>query len=86
MTVAQRPIEADARLRAKNQLTLPEPIVEALGAELNDVLVFEIDPAHPEVALVHLVRAGFAGAMTGTYGTTEDVKAFIREEHAAWAE
>jgi bifunctional DNA-binding transcriptional regulator/antitoxin component of YhaV-PrlF toxin-antitoxin module len=86
MTVAQRPIEADARLRAKNQLTLPEPIVEALGAELNDVLVFEIDPAQPEVALVHLVRAAFAGAMTGTYGTTEEVKAFIREEHAAWGE
>jgi hypothetical protein len=32
MTVAQRPIEAHARLRAKNQLTLPEPIAEALGA------------------------------------------------------
>jgi bifunctional DNA-binding transcriptional regulator/antitoxin component of YhaV-PrlF toxin-antitoxin module len=86
VTVAQRPIEADARLRAKNQLTLPEPIVEALGAEPNDVLVFEIDPAHPDVALVHLVRAGFAAAMTGTYGTSEDVKAFIREEHAAWGD
>lgn len=86
MTIAQRPIEADARLRAKNQLTLPEPIAEALGAEQNDVLVFEIDPSRPDVALVHLVRAGFAGALTGTYGTTEEVKAYIREEHAAWGE
>lgn len=79
-------IEADARLRAKNQLTLPEPIAEALGARPNDVLVFEIEPGRPEVALVHLIRAGFAGALTGTYGTTEDVKAFIREEHEAWGE
>ena len=86
MIIAQRPIEADARLRAKNQLTLPEPIADALGAEPNDVLVFEIDPTRPDVALVHLVRAGFAGAMTGVYGTTDDVKAFIREEHAAWGE
>jgi len=86
MTIAQRSIEADARLRAKNQLTLPEPIADALGAEPNDVLVFEIDPTRPDVALVHLVRAGFAGAMTGVYGTTDDVKAFIREEHAAWGE
>lgn len=86
MTIAQRPIEADARLRAKNQLTLPEPIAEALGAEPNDVLVFEIDPGRPGFALVHLVRAGFAGALTGTYGTTDEVKAFIREEHAAWGE
>ena len=86
MTIAQRPIEADARLRAKNQLTLPEPIAEALGAEPNDVLVFEIHPTQPDVASVHLVRAGFAGALTGTYGTTDEVKAFIREEHAAWGE
>lgn len=86
MITTPRPIEADARLRAKNQLTLPEPIVEALGAQPNDVLVFEVDPARPDVAIVHLVRSGFAGAMTGVYGTTDDVKAFVREEHAAWGE
>jgi hypothetical protein len=38
------------------------------------------------VSYHRLVRAGFAGALTGTYGTTEEVKAFIREEHAAWEE
>jgi bifunctional DNA-binding transcriptional regulator/antitoxin component of YhaV-PrlF toxin-antitoxin module len=86
MTTGQRPNEARARLRAKYQLTLPEPIVKALGAMPNDVLVFEIDPERPDVATVHLVHAAFAGALTGTYGTTEDVKAFIREEHAAWGE
>ena len=42
--------------------------------------MFEIDAARPDLALVHLVKAGFAGALTGTYGTTEDVKAFIRED------
>ena len=86
MSIAQRPIEADARLRAKNQLTLPEPIAEALGAELNDLLVFEIDPARPDVAVVHRVPGGFAGALTGVYGTSDEVKAFIREEHAAWGD
>jgi len=86
VSIAQRLIEADARLRAKNQLTLPEPIAEALGAEPNDVLVFEVDPTRPRVAIVHVVSAGFAGSLTGTYGTSEDVKSFIREEHAAWGE
>ena len=86
MIIAPRPIEAEARLRVKNQLTLPEPIAEALGAEPNDVLVFEIEPTQPDVVLVHLVHAAFAGALTGTYGTTDEVKAFIREEHAAWGE
>ncbi len=86
MSIAQRPIEADARLRAKNQLTLPEPIAEALGAEPNDLLVFEIDPTRPDVAVVHRVPGNFAGALTGVYGTSDDVTAFIREEHAAWGE
>lgn len=39
-----------------------------------------------DVAQVHVVHARFAGALTGTYGTTDEVKAFIREEHAAWGE
>ncbi len=84
--VLARPVEAEARLRAKNQLTLPESIVDALDARPNDVLVFEADPREPGTARVHLVRSEFAGSMTGTYGTSEDVIAFVREEHAAWGE
>jgi bifunctional DNA-binding transcriptional regulator/antitoxin component of YhaV-PrlF toxin-antitoxin module len=82
--VLRRPVEAEARLRAKNQLTLPDRIAEALDAHPDDVLVFEADPSQPGVAHVHLVRSGFAGSLTGTYGTTEDVKAYLREERAAW--
>ncbi len=81
-----RPLEAEARLRAKNQLTLPDRIADALDAHPDDVLVFETDPSQPGVAHVHLVRRAFAGALTGTYGTTEDVKAYLREEHDAWSE
>ena len=32
------------------------------------------------------VRTGFVGALIGTYGTSEDVQAFVREERAAWGE
>ena len=81
-----RPVEAEARLRAKNQLTLPEAIVEALEARTDDVLIFEADPREPGTARLHLVRHDFAGSMTGTYGTSENVIAFLREEHAAWGE
>lgn len=81
-----RPIEAEARIRAKNQLTLPDRIAEAMDAHQDDVLVFETDPSQPGVAVVHLVRRGFAGALTGTYGTSEDVRAFMREERVAWGE
>jgi len=50
------------------------------------VLVFEADPREPGSARVHLVKHEFAGSMTGTYGTSENVIAFLREEHAAWGD
>jgi hypothetical protein len=81
-----RPVEAEARLRAKNQLTLPEAIVRALEAEEDDTIVFETDPEQPGVARLHLVPRQFAGSLTGVYGTSEDVVAFVREERAAWGE
>lgn len=81
-----RPVEAEARLRAKNQLTLPEAIANALDARPDDVLVFEADPREPGTARIHLVRHEFAGSMTGVYGTSDEVIAFLREEHAAWGE
>jgi hypothetical protein len=81
-----RPVAAEARLRAKNQLTLPEAIAGALDARPDDVLVFEADPREPGQAHVYLVRAAYAGSMSGIYGTSEDVIAFLREEHAAWGD
>ena len=84
--VRDRPITAEARLRAKNQLTLPEAIVEALEAQPDDVLVFEVDPRVPGMARAHLVRHAFGGSMNGVYGTTEEVIRYVREERAAWGE
>jgi hypothetical protein len=83
--MAVRTVER-ARLRQKNQLTLPEPIADLLDAEPNDVLSFEWDPTQPGAAIVRRLPRGFAGSMTGVYGTTADVKAFIREEHESWVE
>ncbi len=77
-------IEAEARLRAKNQITLPEPVVSALEAKLDDRLVFEADVTEPGVFRVRLLPRSFAGALTGVYGTTAEVKAFLRDEHADW--
>lgn len=81
-----RPVEAEARLRHKNQLTLPEAIARALKAEPDDTLVFETDPAQPRVAHIHVVPRALAGSLTGMYGTSQDVLDFVREERAAWSE
>ncbi len=85
-TMFTGPIEADARLRAKNQITMPEQIVRALGAATDDVLAFEVDPAEPGVAHVRLMPRSFAGSLTGMWGTTEEVLAFLKEEHDSWGE
>ena len=77
-------IAAEARLRAKNQITVPETIVDLLDAKQNDLLVFEANEHEPGTAVVRAVPRSFAGALTGTYGTTDDVKAFLREEPADW--
>jgi bifunctional DNA-binding transcriptional regulator/antitoxin component of YhaV-PrlF toxin-antitoxin module len=77
-------IEAEARLRAKNQITLPEPVVSALEARPDDRLIFEADVAEPGVFRVRLLPRTFAGALTGVYGTSADVAAFLRDEHADW--
>lgn len=84
--VLPRAVEAEARLRPKNQITLPDAIARALQAEPDDTLVFETDPAQPGVAHMHVVPREFAGSLTGMYGTSEDVLKFVREERAAWSE
>ena len=86
MEVLDRPIEAEARLRQKNQLTLPETIVRALDAAPDDILVFETDPNEPGVAHVRLMPRDFAGSLTGIFGTSEETLEYIRGERAAWGE
>jgi bifunctional DNA-binding transcriptional regulator/antitoxin component of YhaV-PrlF toxin-antitoxin module len=78
-------LRAVARLRRKNQLTLPEPIAAALDAAPDDVLVFETDPAEPGTARIRVVPHGFAGSLTGTYGTTDELRRWLREERG-WGE
>ena len=86
MAVLDRPIEAEARLRRKNQLTMPHPIVRALEAHPDDVLVFETDPAEPGVARVRLLPRDFAGSLTGVFGTTEETLEYVRGERGAWGD
>ena len=77
-------IEAEARLRAKNQITVPEAIVATLEAQLDDTLIFEADASEPGIIRVRLLPRSFAGALTSVYGSAADVKALVEEERAAW--
>ncbi len=72
---------AEARLRGRNQLTLPEPVVEAGGLAEGDRFVVEIDPADPDTVRLHRIRASYAGALRDVYG---DAATALVEERQGW--
>lgn len=76
----------EARVRARYQVTLPEPVADALAAHPDDRLLFEADPAEPGVVRIRKARVSWAGAATGVFGTEEEVLEFLREERASWGE
>jgi bifunctional DNA-binding transcriptional regulator/antitoxin component of YhaV-PrlF toxin-antitoxin module len=80
-------IEAVTKLRAKNQLTLPEAIAARFGAEPGDKLIFRFDEDDPSEVHVRRVRRSYAGLLEGVYGSTpEEVEEYIRGERASWEE
>jgi hypothetical protein len=74
-------VHAEARLRAKSQLTLPEPIVEASGLEEGDRFLVEHSPDDPDTIRLHRIRASYAGAMADVYGAVVD---YIDGERRTW--
>ena len=74
-------ISAIARLRQRNQLTLPDPIVQAGGIEEGAVFVVELEPSDPDVVKLRRVRSSYAGALKGLY---EPVDEYLEGERARW--
>jgi hypothetical protein len=74
-------IVATARLRARNQLTLPDPIVQAAGLEGGATFVVELDRADPDVVRLRRVRSSYAGALKGMYEPTD---AYLDGERSGW--
>ena len=76
-----RTVPVEARLRARNQLTLPDPVVQAAGLAEGDRFIVDLDPDEPDVVRLRLVRTSFAGTMADVYG---DATAALAEERASW--
>ena len=74
-------IVATARLRSRNQLTLPDPIVQAAGLDEGATFVVEIDPADPDVVRLRRVRSSYAGALKGLYEPTAE---YLEGERSGW--
>ncbi|MFN8622687.1 MAG: AbrB/MazE/SpoVT family DNA-binding domain-containing protein [Chloroflexota bacterium] len=75
---------ATIRLRAKNQLTLPEPVARALGAEPGDRFFVSFEA--PDRVVLQRVPKSYAGALAGVWGTYEEAMAELRASRDEWDE
>ena len=71
----------EARLRARNQLTIPDPVAQAAGLSEGDRFIVDLDPDEPDVVRLRLVRTSYAGTMADVYG---DAGTALAEERASW--
>lgn len=74
-------IVATARLRGRNQLTLPDAIVQAAGVEEGATFVVEVDTADPDVVRFRRIRPSYAGSLKGLY---EPAAEYLDGERAGW--
>jgi hypothetical protein len=74
-------VVATARLRPRNQLTLPDPIVQAAGLEEGATFVVELEADDPDVVRLRRVRTSYAGALKGLYGPTRE---YLEGERNGW--
>ena len=72
---------AEARLRARNRLTLPNAVVQAGAIAEGERFVVEIDPRDPDTVRLHRIRKSYAGAFRDVYG---DPIAALAEERQGW--
>lgn len=76
-------VHAEARLRAKSQLTLPEAVVDAAGVREGDRFLVEIAPDDLDTIRLHRIRSSYAGALRDVYGDAPD---YLASERASWGE
>ena len=77
----QRAIAAEARLRRKSQLTLPDPVVQAANLGVGDRFLVEVAPDDPDTIHLHRIRPSYAGALEGVYGGVDN---YVKGERATW--
>ena len=77
----QRPITAEARLRRKSQLTLPDQVVQAAHLGVGDRFLVELAPDDPNTIHLHRIRRSYAGALDGMYGAVDE---YVAGERTTW--
>ncbi len=70
-----------ALMAAGNQMTLPEPVVEAAGIVEGDLFVIEVTPGDPDTLTLRRVRPSYGGALRDVFGDTTES---LETERRTW--
>jgi bifunctional DNA-binding transcriptional regulator/antitoxin component of YhaV-PrlF toxin-antitoxin module len=81
-TTMLKTVSAEAHLRARNQITIPDSIVRAVGIQPGETFVVEVEPEDGDTLRLRRVRTSYAGALRGLWGADADV--FLEAERNAW--
>jgi bifunctional DNA-binding transcriptional regulator/antitoxin component of YhaV-PrlF toxin-antitoxin module len=74
-------VTSEARVRAKNQLTLPEEVVRAAGIIEGDRFVVEVTPGDTDTVRLHRIRPSYAGTLRDVFG---DAVEALEAERSSW--
>ena len=74
-------VSAPAKVRARNQITIPDRIAQAAGIEEGETLVVELVPDDPDLRRLRRVRGSYAGALTGVYAPVDE---YLEELRSDW--
>ena len=74
-------VSAQARLRERNQLTIPDQIVQAAGIGPGVTFVVETTLVDPDTLTLRRVRTSYAGALRGVYGPVDE---YLEGERGSW--
>jgi AbrB family looped-hinge helix DNA binding protein len=78
-----RPLRAEAVVRAKNQITIPQSIADRFGIGPGQRVVL-VDDGVRDQFTIRVIRSSYAGALSGIFGTTEENVAYVRGERESW--
>lgn len=75
-------VSAEAHLRARNQITIPDSIVQAAEIEPGETFVVEVEPDDGDTLRLRRIRTSYAGALRGLWGA--DANVFLEAERNDW--
>lgn len=78
----RKTVSAAARFRARNQITIPDAVVQAAGIEPGETFVVEVGPDDLDTLRLRRIRTSYAGALRGLWG--DDANAYLEAERIAW--